>query len=101
MGIMLVTYFLIYLTAPGLAVLLCVSCSVMSHSLQPQAPLSMAFPRQDYWSRLPFPPPGHLPDPGIAARSPALQVDSLPSEPQGNAESQFLNSGSFVAVCGI
>ena len=42
----------------------CVSCSVMSNSLQSQASLSMAFPRQEYWSRLPFPPPGDLPDPG-------------------------------------
>ena len=62
-GIMPAIYFLIYLTAPGLAVL-CVSCSVMSNSLQSQVSLSMAFPRQEYWSRLPFPPPGDLPDPG-------------------------------------
>ena len=63
MGIMPAIYFFIYLTAPGLAVL-CVSCSVMSNSLQSQVSLSMAFPRQEYWSRLPFPPPGDLPDPG-------------------------------------
>ena len=37
-----------------------------------QAPLSLGFPRQEYWSGLPFPPPGDLPDPGIEARSPAL-----------------------------
>ena len=42
-----------------------------------QAPLSMGFPRQDYFSGLPFPPPGDLPDPGIKFTS-ALQVDSLP-----------------------
>ena len=47
-----------------------------------QAPLSMKFSRQ-YWSGLPFPSPGDLPDPGIEPRSPALQVDSLPSELQG------------------
>ena len=37
-----------------------------------QAPLSMEFSRQDYWSGLPFPPPGGLPDPGIKPKSPAL-----------------------------
>ena len=42
------------------------------------APLSMAFSRQEYWSRLPFPPPGNLPNPGIEPMSPAWQVDSLP-----------------------
>ena len=48
-----------------------------------QAPLSMGFPRQEYWSGLSFPPPGDLPDPGIEPGSPALQVYSLPSEPPG------------------
>ena len=41
----------------------------------------MEFSRQEYWSGLPFPSPGYLPDLGIELRSPALQVDSLPSEP--------------------
>ena len=44
-----------------------------------QAPVSMAFSRQEYWSGLPFPSPGDLPDPGIKPRSPALQGDSLHS----------------------
>ena len=48
-----------------------------------QAPLSMGFSRQSYWSGLPCPPPGNLPNPGIKLRSFALQVDSLPSEPPG------------------
>ena len=48
-----------------------------------QAPLSMGFPRQEYWSGLPFPSPGDLPDPGIELRSPALLADSLLSEPPG------------------
>ena len=48
-----------------------------------QAPPTMGFSRQEYWSGLPFPPPGTLPDPGIEPRSPALQADSLPSEPLG------------------
>ena len=46
-----------------------------------QAPLSMEFSRQEYWSGLPFPSPGDLPDTGIEPRSPALQADALPSEP--------------------
>ena len=46
-----------------------------------QAPLSMGFSKQEYWSGLPFPPPGDLPDLGI--KSPALQADSLPTGPQG------------------
>ena len=46
-----------------------------------QTPLSMAFSRQEYWSGLPFPSPGDLPDPGIEPTSPALQADSLLSEP--------------------
>ena len=45
-----------------------------------QAPLSMGFSRQEYWSGLPFPSPGDLPDPGIKPRSPALPADSLPIE---------------------
>ena len=45
-----------------------------------QASLSMGFSRQEYWSGLPFPSPGDLPDPGIEPRSPALQADTLPSE---------------------
>ena len=41
----------------------------------------MGFSRQEYWSGLPFPSPGDLPDPGIEPSSPALQADALPSEP--------------------
>ena len=48
-----------------------------------QAPLSMGFSRPEYWRGLPFPSPGDLPDPGIKPGSPALQADSLPSEPPG------------------
>ena len=46
-----------------------------------QAALSIEFSKHEYWSGLPFPSPGNLPDPGIEPSSPALQVDSLPSEP--------------------
>ena len=48
-----------------------------------QAPVSMEFPRQEYWSGLPFLSPGDLPDPGIKPTFPAWQMDSLPSEPPG------------------
>ena len=48
-----------------------------------KAPLSMEFSRQEYWSGLPFPSPGDFPKPGIELRSPALQADSLLSEPPG------------------
>ena len=46
-----------------------------------QAPPSMGFSRQEYWSRLPFPSPGDLTNPGIKPGSPALQPDALHSEP--------------------
>ena len=48
-----------------------------------QAPLSIGFFRQEYWSGLPFPSPGDLPNPGIEPGSPTLQADALPSEPPG------------------
>ena len=48
-----------------------------------QASPSMGFSRQEYWSGLPFPSPGDLPDPGIEPRSPTLEADALTSEPPG------------------
>ena len=50
------------------------------------APLAIGFPRQEYWSGLPFPSPGDLLIPGIKAASPALQTDALPSEPPGKSQ---------------
>ena len=50
-----------------------------------KAPLSMEFSRQEYWSGLPFPSPGDLPDPRIEPGSPALQADALPSESPGKS----------------
>ena len=50
-----------------------------------QAPLSMGFSRQEYWSGLPFPSSGDLHNPGIEPRSPALQADALASEPPGKS----------------
>ena len=58
-------------------------------TVAPQAPLPTGFSRQEYWSRLPCPPPGGLPDPGIKLRSPAvpaLQVDSLLLSHQGSLD---------------
>ena len=53
----------------------------------------MEFSRQEYWSALPFPSPGDLPDPGIEHWSPALQADSLPSEPPGSLIPKEINPG--------
>ena len=53
-----------------------------------QAPLSLGFSRREYWSGLPFPSPGDLPDPEIELRTPALQADSLPSEPPGKQNTE-------------
>ena len=67
----------------------CLDASVVSNSATPwsvahQTPLSTRFSRQEYWSGLPFPPPGDLSDPGIEPVSPALQVDSLLQSHQGS-----------------
>ena len=55
-----------------------------------QAPLSMGFSRQEYWSGLPFPSPRNLPDPGIEPESPELHADSVPSEPPGKHRQQCI-----------
>ena len=60
-----------------------VSDSVATWTVAHQASLSMEFSRQEYWSVLPFPSPGDLPDRGSKPGSPALQADALPSEPPG------------------
>ena len=61
-----------------------------------QAPLSMGLSRPEYWSGLPCPPPGDLPNPGIEPRSPALQADSLPSEPPGKSKNTGVCSLSIL-----
>ena len=61
-------------SCPTVATLWTVAC---------QAPLSMGFSRQEYWSGLPFPSPRDLPDPGMEPGSPALQTGSLPCDPPG------------------
>ena len=63
----------------------CVRLFAIPWTVAHQASLSMGFSRQEYWSGLPFPSPGGLPDPGIEPRSPALQLDALPSEPPGKS----------------
>ena len=55
-----------------------------------QAPPSMAFSRQEYWSGLPFPSPGDLPNLRIEPRSSTLQADALPSEPPGKSSNYEL-----------
>ena len=61
----------------------------------------MEFFRQEYWSGLPFPSPGDLPNPGIKPESPALQADSLPSEPpdKGVKLSIILKLSSHFKAC--
>ena len=78
------------------------SRSVVSDSVTPwtvayQAPLSMGFSRQEYWSRLPFPSPGDLANSGIKPGAPALRADSLPIEPPGKPSSNM--GGSQMAAC--
>ena len=58
---------------------------VIPWTIAHQAPLSMGFSRQEYWSELPFPSPEDLSDPGIQPRSPPLLADSLPCEPPGKS----------------
>ena len=68
-----------------LCVCVCVqSClTVVTHELVHKVPLSMGFPRQEYWSELPFPTPEDLPDPGIKPTSLALACGFFTTEPPG------------------
>ena len=65
---------------PGKSLQLCLTLCDLMNCIARQALLSMEFSRQEYCSELPCPPPGDLPNPGIKAGSPALQVDSLFTE---------------------
>ena len=56
-----------------------------------QAPLSMGFPRQEYWSRLPYPSPGDLPNPGIKPMHPALACGFFMTKPPGKSHKSFTN----------
>ena len=64
-------------------VLVAQSCLTLCDPVDCSPPVFSAFFREEYWSGLPFPSPGDIPEPGIQPRSPALQADSLPSEPPG------------------
>ena len=69
---------------------------VMSHTLcNPWTIQSMEFSRPEYWNGQPFPSPGDLPNPGIKSRSPILQADSLPAEPQGKPKNTGVGSLSL------
>ena len=72
----------LYLTKVNL--LSCVWLFVTLWTVARQASLSMGFSRQEYWSGLPFPSPGDLPNPGIKPGSPTWQADALSSEQPGN-----------------
>ena len=83
----------------------CVVCGLVTKScltlasqgtVASQAPLSTGFSRQEYWSGLLFPPPGDLCNPGIEPRSPTLQADSLPAEPQGKPKNTGVGSLSLL-----
>ena len=71
-----------YIVAQSLS---CVRLFATPWTVAYQASPSMGFSRQEYWSGLPFPSPGGLPDPGIKPGSPALQADTLTSEPPGKS----------------
>ena len=68
----------------------CVQFFVIPWTVVHQAPLSMKFSGQEYWSKLPFPSPGDLPDSGIEPGYPALQADALPSEPPGKSQGKVI-----------
>ena len=57
-----------------------------------EAPPSVGFSRQEYWSELPFPSPGDLPNPGIEPLSPTLQADTLPSKPEDNIKNKYFKN---------
>ena len=71
---------------------------VIPRTAAQRAPPSMEFSRQEYWSRLPFPAPGDLPDPGTEPESPTLLADALQSELQGNLK---LLTESYASLLGL
>ena len=71
-------------------------CNPMYCSLPGSSPLSMGFSRQEYWSGLPCPPPGDLPNPRMEPRSHTLQADSSPSEPPGKPMNTGVGSLSLL-----
>ena len=80
------------------------SCLTLCHTpwtVAHKSPLSMGFSRQEYWSGLPWPPPGDLPNPGIESMSPELQVDSLPLEPPGKPKQRLEEHKEFIFISSL
>ena len=77
-------------------VLSCVWLLATPWTVAPQAPLSVGFSRQEYWSGLPCPPPGDLPNPEVEPRFPTWQVESLPYEPPGKPKNTGIGSLSLL-----
>ena len=73
-----------------------VQLSATPQTVAHQVPLSMGFSRPEYWSGLPCPPQGDLPNPGIQPRPPTLQADSLSSEPPGKPKNTGVGSLSLL-----
>ena len=80
----------------------CVQLFATPWTVAHQASLSMGFSRQEYWSGLPFPSPGDLPNPGIKPGSPALRADALPPERPGKPNTVSLRmTDSFFYLKGL
>ena len=80
----------------------CVQLSATPWTVAHQSPLSVGFPRPEYWSGLPFSPPGDLPDPGIKSESPALAGEFFTTEPPEKPKLRISETylvGSVVLPC--
>ena len=76
----------------------CVQLLATPWTVAHQAPPSMGFSRQEYWSGLPFPSPGNLPDPVIEPTSPTLQADASTSEPPGKNMKYMSPNAKFICT---
>ena len=85
----IITTLLINYEQTNVKSLSCVRLFAAPWTVAYQAPPSVEFSRQKYWSGLPFPSPGDFPNPGIEPRSPALQADALPTEPPGKPKNTW------------
>ena len=85
-------FFLYFTLKVKVKSLSCVRLFATPWTVAHQAPLSIGFSRQEYWSGLPFPSPEDLPVPGIEPRSPSLQADALTSEPLGKPLSKTVTN---------
>ena len=87
-----------FVVVVGLVGKLCPILFVISWTAACQAPLSLGFPRQEYWSELPFPSPGDLPDPGIESTAPALADRFFTTEPRGKPNNRLLKIMSMIVI---